>query len=161
MFSLSCLEGGRFINQLRHFLQTNGEKSHGRNWTKRKHTIPYGSRYVLRKGFSLQSYDLGMTFETINPTPLEGSGFLGFLGIYIWYGPLPVTVTTRISCLGSGIPINLHFPLLQGGHIQDISGQIIIFHQPRFPWNMDNFPYYSLPFGVREPCEVAIIWPDI
>ena len=42
--------------------------------------------------------------------------------IYLWYGPLPVTVTTRIiTCLGSGIPINLHFPLLQGGgHIQDI-----------------------------------------
>ena len=40
--------------------------------------------------------------------------------MYLWYGPLPVTVTTRIiTCLGSGIPINLHFSLLQGGgHIQ-------------------------------------------
>ena len=37
------------------------------------------------------------------------------------------------------------------------SGQIIIFHQPRFPWNKEislNKP----PFGVRSG-EVAIIWP--
>ncbi len=41
----------------------------------------------------------------------------------------------------------------------DISGQIIIFHQPRFPWNKGISPT-KLPFGVRS-CEVAIIWPDI
>ena len=39
-----------------------------------------------------------------------------------------------------------------------LSGQIIIFHQPRFPWNKGNSLSY-LPFGVRS-CEVAIIWPD-
>ena len=38
------------------------------------------------------------------------------------------------------------------------SGQIIIFHQPRFPWNKGIF-LPQLPFGVRS-CEVAIIWPD-
>ena len=38
------------------------------------------------------------------------------------------------------------------------SGQIIIFHQPRFPWNKRISPTKS-PFGVRS-CEVAIIWPD-
>ena len=38
------------------------------------------------------------------------------------------------------------------------SGQIIIFHRPRFPWNKGiSLPW--LPFGVRS-CEVAIIWPD-
>ncbi len=48
--------------------------------------------------------------------------FLGECWRYIWYGPLPVTVTSRIiTCLGSGISINLHFPLLEGGgHIQEI-----------------------------------------
>ena len=40
-----------------------------------------------------------------------------------------------------------------------ISGQIIIFHQPRFPWNK-GISLSQLPFGVRS-CEVAIIWPDI
>ena len=40
-----------------------------------------------------------------------------------------------------------------------ISGQIIIFHQPRFPWNEGN-SCPQLPFRVRS-CEVAIIWPDI
>ena len=40
-----------------------------------------------------------------------------------------------------------------------ISGQIIIFHQPRFPWNK-GISLLQLPFGVRS-CEVAIIWPDI
>ncbi len=40
-----------------------------------------------------------------------------------------------------------------------ISGQIIIFHQPRFPWNK-VISLTKPPFGVRS-CEVAIIWPDI
>ena len=38
------------------------------------------------------------------------------------------------------------------------SGQIIIFHQPRFPWNKGN-SLTKPQFGVRS-CEVAIIiWP--
>ena len=40
-----------------------------------------------------------------------------------------------------------------------ISGQIIIFHQPRFPWNKE-ISFTKPPFGVRSR-EVAIIWPDI
>ena len=40
----------------------------------------------------------------------------------------------------------------------DKSGQIIIFHQPRFPWNKGN-SLSKPPFAVRS-CEVAIIWPD-
>ncbi len=40
-----------------------------------------------------------------------------------------------------------------------ISGQIIIFHQPRFPWNK-GISLIQLPFGVRS-CEVAILLPDI
>ena len=44
-----------------------------------------------------------------------------------------------------------------GTHI--FSGQIIIFHQPRFPWN-NGISLTKPPFGVRS-CEVAIIWPDI
>ncbi len=38
------------------------------------------------------------------------------------------------------------------------SGQIIIFHQPRFHWNK-GISLTKPPFGVRS-CEVAIIWPD-
>ncbi len=37
------------------------------------------------------------------------------------------------------------------------SGQIIIFHQPGFPWNK-GISLTKPPFGVRS-CEVAIIWP--
>ena len=43
------------------------------------------------------------------------------------------------------------------------SGQIIMFHQPGFPWTKENFPSYSLPFGSFWCfwwCEVAIIWPE-
>ncbi len=40
-----------------------------------------------------------------------------------------------------------------------ISGQIIVFHQPRFPWNK-GISLSKPPFGVRS-CEVAIIWQDI
>ena len=40
----------------------------------------------------------------------------------------------------------------------NISGQIIIFHQARFPWNKGN-SLTKPPFGVRS-CEVAIIWPE-
>ena len=39
-----------------------------------------------------------------------------------------------------------------------LSGQIIIFHQPRFPWNK-GISLTKPPFGVRSG-EVAIIWPD-
>ena len=39
------------------------------------------------------------------------------------------------------------------------SGQIIIFHQPRSPWNK-GISLTKPPFGMRS-CEVAIIWPDI
>ncbi len=39
-----------------------------------------------------------------------------------------------------------------------ISGQIIIFHQPRFPWNK-GISLTKPPFEVRS-CEVAIIWPE-
>ena len=38
------------------------------------------------------------------------------------------------------------------------SGQIIIFHQPGFPWNK-GISLTKPPFGVRSS-EVAIIWPD-
>ena len=38
------------------------------------------------------------------------------------------------------------------------SGQIIMFHQPRFPWN-NGISLPQLPFGLRS-CEVAIIWPN-
>ena len=41
----------------------------------------------------------------------------------------------------------------------NISGQIIIFHQPRFPWNK-GISLTKPPFGVRS-CEVAIIWTEI
>ena len=39
------------------------------------------------------------------------------------------------------------------------SGQIIIFHPPRFPWNKGT-SLAKPPFGVRS-CEVAIIWPEL
>ena len=38
------------------------------------------------------------------------------------------------------------------------SGQIMIFHQPRFSWNK-GISLTKPPFGVRS-CEVARIWPD-
>ena len=40
-----------------------------------------------------------------------------------------------------------------------LSSQIMIFHQPRFPWNK-GISLTKPPFGVRS-CEVAIIWPDL
>ena len=47
-----------------------------------------------------------------------------------------------------------HFPLSHD------SGQLIIFHQPRFPWNSRGFPFLNATFfGVRS-CEVVIIWPN-
>ena len=41
---------------------------------------------------------------------------------------------------------------------QHRSGQLLIFHQPRFPWNKGN-SLTKPQFGVRL-CEVAMIWPD-
>ena len=58
-----------------------------------------------------------------------------------------VPVSVYLSCLGTDTNIYIY-----------TSGQIIIFHQPRFPWNME-ISLTKPPFGVRS-CEVAIIWPD-
>ena len=45
----------------------------------------------------------------------------------------------------------------ENNHQNCWSGQIIIFHQPRFSWNK-GIPPSRLHFGVRS-CEVATIWP--
>ncbi len=42
--------------------------------------------------------------------------------------------------------------------LTETSRQIIIFHQPGFPWNK-GISLTEPPFGVRS-CEVAIIWPE-
>ncbi len=44
-------------------------------------------------------------------------------------------------------------------HIQ-LSGQIIMFHQPRFPWNK-GISLTKPPFGENRSCEVAIICPEL
>ena len=43
--------------------------------------------------------------------------------------------------------------------ISHLSGQIMIFRQPIFPWNK-RISLAKPPFKVRS-CEVAIIWPDL
>ena len=40
------------------------------------------------------------------------------------------------------------------------SGQIIIFHQPGFPWNSRGFPFLNATFWGENSCEVTIIWPE-
>ena len=57
--------------------------------------------------------------------------------------------TLVCTCMGQYVSTNPMY----------ISGQNIIFHQPRFPWNK-GISLTKLPFKVRS-CEVAIIWPDI
>ena len=52
-----------------------------------------------------------------------------------------------------------HHELLKDCSKLKWSGQIIIFHQPRFPWN-NGISLTKPPFGVRS-CEVAIIWPEV
>ena len=44
------------------------------------------------------------------------------------------------------------------GLLQHLSGQTIIFHQPRFPWNKgSHFPSSATFWGPRS----CIIWPDL
>ncbi len=40
------------------------------------------------------------------------------------------------------------------------SGQIIIFQQPRYPWNSQGFPFPNATFWGPRSCEVAIVWPE-
>ena len=64
-----------------------------------------------------------------------------------------------MSFLDTTIPSYLHQPKqFISWHPTKISGQIIIFHQPGFPWNK-GISLPKPPFGVRS-CEVAIIWPE-
>ena len=68
-----------------------------------------------------------------------------------------------LSILSVSIPENKKLKIQKGkvasqkGKVQR-SGQIIIFNQPRFPWNK-GISLTKPPFGVRS-CEVAIIWPE-
>ena len=40
------------------------------------------------------------------------------------------------------------------GIFHNYSGQIIVFHQPRFPWNSRGCPFLNASFwGPRDPCE--------
>ena len=41
-----------------------------------------------------------------------------------------------------------------------VSGQNIIFHQPRFPWNFQRLPLLFTTIWGENSCEVVIIWPD-
>ena len=84
-----------------------------------------------------------------------------FLGGAVSSSPLPpqkariVTIFTKTSCFQSH-PDSGWTLKKNNSKITIDSGQITMFHQPRFSWNKGN----SLPFGVRS-CEVAIIWPGI
>ena len=69
---------------------------------------------------------------------------------------------------GNPHPVAIHFPPARFGGFRwntdgmfadHTSGQIIIFHQARFPWNT-GISLTKPPFGVGS-CEVTIIWPDI
>ena len=52
-----------------------------------------------------------------------------------------------------------HF-FLQIPFLNHPSGQILTFHQPRFPWNVQGFPFLNGTFSVEKSCEVRIIWPE-
>ena len=87
-------------------------------------------------------------------------GQFGMLWIYSW---------TNIWWLGKCSPLHFrkitsatHTNITSMSHAKNdmhVSGQIIIFHQPRFSWNK-GISLTKPPFGVRS-CEVAIIWPDV
>ena len=65
--------------------------------------------------------------------------------------PIDIYPTFRWNVWRALIPLSLRCSMY--------SGQIIIFHQPRFPWNK-GISLTKPPFGVRS-CEVAIVWPDV
>ena len=60
---------------------------------------------------------------------------------------------------GETAGVNQHLKSLTLERSKHVSVQIIIFNQPRFPWNK-GISLTKPPFGVRS-CEVAIIWPDV
>ena len=63
-----------------------------------------------------------------------------------------------MAAIHGSIPWNHPFKCPKISATFQYSGQIIIFHQPRFPWNK-GISLTKLHFGVRS-CEVAIIWPE-
>ena len=79
-----------------------------------------------------------------------------------WHFGFPCPIIIKIYILSrqqqSKILSESHQRINQNGSYNQPSGQIIIFQQPRFPWNK-RFPLNKPPFGVRS-CEVAIIWPE-
>ena len=98
-----------------------------------------------------------------DPTELTGTSINNH-----WFNssPLKFMIVGRRDdfLLGNLVTYQGRFLLNFGGGggvlycFQNPSGQIIIFHQPRFPWNKGN-SLTKPPFGVRS-CEVAIIWPE-
>ena len=77
-----------------------------------------------------------------------------YIYVYTWLW-LYMSMYTR----SRHMPMCLYHVYIHTSYV--ISGQIIIFHEPRFPWNKgSHFPSKTLPFGGNRSCEVAIIWPD-
>ena len=76
-----------------------------------------------------------------------------------WFHAMESRIKVHLNLLETFINIdnNINIPWEQTD-LKHISGQIIIFHQPRFPWNK-GISLTKPPFGVRSR-EVAIIWPD-
>ena len=82
-----------------------------------------------------------------------------------------LTTTTAVSCWSHPLCDGNHVShcrigLWDGSHVSHdctcqlhVSGQIIIFHQPRFPWNFRGFTFQNATFlGANRSCEVIIIW---
>ncbi len=69
------------------------------------------------------------------------------------------TMNSQTSPVKSWYTKLKHGGLKRNSCVMNISGQIIIFHQPRFPWNKGN-SHPKPPFGGNRSSEVAIIWPN-
>ena len=73
----------------------------------------FSHRFLTKSNPLIPRFDPGRFTETFGIQPGVTWKMLD-----LWYGPLPVRVTTRIFPFSIGVSeLNLYFPLLQGGGI--------------------------------------------
>ena len=88
-----------------------------------------------------------------------GSGCLGWFSCVLRCSDMFWWSSRSMFCFRNHLVIEKNWMLGEKtvALLDPTSGQHIIFHRTRFPWNK-GISLPELPFGVRS-CEVAIIWP--
>ena len=93
------------------------------------------------------------------PKKCTWAQFLYMILFYICSGFQPIWKNSSQNQNLPRVGVKIPKKYLKPAPTVDLSGQITIFHQPRFFWNKGD-SLTKPPFWGPRSCEVALIWPD-